>query len=401
MNTSEPPSTPIPLQPMGKVPFGQLFLAFLRLGATAFGGPAMVAYIGDLAVKKRGWLSKESFERGVALCQSIPGATAMQTAAYVGLRAGGPLGALAAFVGFGLPAFMLMILLSAAYQAGRDLALVLAVFHGLHAIVIAIITNAIINFGRTSVRGWRDALIAIGAVALLVFHVNPILVIVGAAGIAVLLYWRVAPAETPPLSASRALAPRLLHWPFLIVLFVATGLAALYVLDKQLLGLAAVMLKVDVFAFGGGFASVPLMLHEVVDVRNWLDSRTFMDGIALGQVTPGPIVITATFVGYQVAGILGAIVGTLAVFSPSFFMVLLTVPYFDRLQKSVFFGRILRGILASFVGLLLAVAIQFGLAVSWNVAVIIIAVVALVALRLKVDILWVVLVGALTSVLVL
>jgi chromate transporter len=88
------------------------FPAFLRLGLTAFGGPAMVAYIRDLAVKKRQWLSQETFEDGTALCQSIPGATAMQTAAYVGLRAGGPLGTLAAFVGFGLPALALMVVLS-------------------------------------------------------------------------------------------------------------------------------------------------------------------------------------------------------------------------------------------------------------------------------------------------
>ena len=131
------------------VPALRLLLAFLRLGLTAFGGPAMVAYIRDMAVRKKQWLSEETFQDGTALCQSIPGATAMQTAAYVGLRAGGPLGALAAFVGFGMPAFILMVGLSAAYQAGRDLRPVLAAFHGLHVIVIAIIANAALNFGRS------------------------------------------------------------------------------------------------------------------------------------------------------------------------------------------------------------------------------------------------------------
>ena len=103
-----------------QIPPLRLFAAFLRLGITAFGGPAMVAYIRELSVSKNRWLSQQSFADGAALCQSIPGATAMQTTAYVGLRAGGPFGALAALTGFGLPAFGLMMALSAAYQASRN-----------------------------------------------------------------------------------------------------------------------------------------------------------------------------------------------------------------------------------------------------------------------------------------
>lgn len=158
------------------------------------------------------------------------------------------------------------------------------------------------------------------------------------------------------------------------------------------------MLRIDVFAFGGGFASIPLMLHEVVESRHWLDHKTFMDGIALGQVTPGPIVITATFVGYQVAGLGGAIIGTISIFTPSFFMVLVTVPYLDRMQHSLIFRRAIRGVLVSFVGLLTAVALNFGLAVSWTVLPVIVAVAAFAALRLKIDILWVVLAGVIASV---
>jgi chromate transporter len=143
------------------------------------------------------------------------------------------------------------------------------------------------------------------------------------------------------------------------------------------------------------------MLHQVVDVRHWMDSKTFMDGIALGQVTPGPIVITATFVGYQIAGMPGAFIGTVAVFSPSFLMVLITVPYFDRLQRSLLFRRALRGILASFVGLLLAVAAQFAMAISWTFPSVFLAIGAFVALWFKLDILWVVLVGAGVSIFIL
>jgi len=379
----------------------KLFLAFLRLGSTAFGGPAMVAYIGRMAVEKKQWLTKESFEAGVALCQSIPGATAMQTAAYVGLRAGGPRGALAAFVGFGFPAFTLMVVLAAVYRQTRGLAPVLAAFHGLHVVVVALIANAAFNFGLGSLRNWRDALLAMGAAAFLVLHGNPIIAIVGAAALGLLLYRSVASpeAEWPAEAADGPRRP--LRFAAGLVVCVAAGLATLFFLDRMLFALALLMLKIDLFAFGGGFASVPLMLHEVVDARGWLDSQTFMDGIALGQVTPGPIVITATFVGYQVAGLAGAVVGTVSIFTPSFLMVLATVPYFDRLHRSLLFRRALRGVLVSFVGLLAAVAVNFALAVSWSLPAAILAVAALVALRLKVDILWVVLAAAIASILIL
>jgi len=385
----------------GRPSAGRLFLAFLRLGLTAFGGPAMVAYIGRMAVEKKQWLTKESFEAGVALCQSIPGATAMQTAAYVGLRAGGPLGALAAFVGFGLPAFVLMVILAAVYHQTRHLAPVLAAFHGLHVVVVALIANAAFNFGLSSLRNWRDALLATGAAAFLVLHGNPIVAIVGAAVLGLLLYRGVASPEAE-WRAEVADGPRRpLRFAAGLVACVAAGVATLFFLDRTLFALALLMLKIDLFAFGGGFASVPLMLHEVVDARGWLDSQTFMDGIALGQVTPGPIVITATFVGYQIAGVLGAVVGTIGIFTPSFLMVLVTVPYFDRLQHSLWFRRALRGILVSFVGLLGAVAVNFGLAVAWSFPAVLIAAAAFVALRFKIDILWVVLAGAAVATFVL
>jgi chromate transporter len=401
VNISELPTTTGQNQPETCVPTIRLFLAFLRLGGTAFGGPAMVAYIRDLAVKEKRWLSQETFEDGAALCQSIPGSTAMQTAVYVGLRAGGPLGALAAFVGFGLPAFTLMVGLSAAYQAGRDLQPVLAAFHGLRVIVIAIVVNAILNFGRSSVRNGRDAILAAGAAVFLVLHGSPIIAIIASAALSILLYQGVnLPARTS-VAGSPDIGRQTLAFAGMLAVLVAAGLVVLYLLDRALFDLATLMLKVDIFAFGGGFASVPLMLHQVVAVHHWLDSRTFMDGIALGQVTPGPIVITATFVGYQVAGTAGAVVGTIGIFTPSVLMVLVTVPYFDRLQHSLWFRRALRGVLASFVGLLVAVAINFGIAASWSIPAAALALAAFAALRLKVDILWVVLVGAAVSTLVL
>jgi len=139
------------------------------------------------------------------------------------------------------------------------------------------------------------------------------------------------------------------------------------------------------------------MFHEIVEVRSWMTGPTFLNGIVLGQFTPGPIVITATFVGYMVAGFLGATIATIAIFLPSFLMVIGIAPWFDRLRSSPWFARAINGVLCSFVGLLLAVTIRFGLQVhrDWPHAVLAIA--AFAALIRRVDILWVVVVGTIIS----
>ena len=153
-------------QPGSQSPsLSHLFISFLRLGATAFGGPAMIAYIRKMAVEKKHWLDDQSARDGVALCQTIPGATAMQMSAYVGFRARGVGGAAASFIGFGLPAFLFMMILSALYAQTHTLPAVVSAFNGLQAIVVALVANATLSFGRTSIKNWRNvinALIAAG-----------------------------------------------------------------------------------------------------------------------------------------------------------------------------------------------------------------------------------------------
>ena len=375
----------------------QLFTSFLRLGATAFGGPAMVAYIQSLAVEKKHWLDDQSARDGVALCQTIPGATAMQMSAYVGLRARGVAGAGVSFIGFGLPAFLLMMILSALYTRTHTLSAVVSVFNGLQAIIVAVVANAALSFGRTSIKNWKNVVNALIAAGLFGLKVNPILVIIIAAFLGIILYNKqpVPPAVIP---TKKTHAPKSL---LLILLVTAIGLTAFYFLDRKLFDLATLMFRIDLFAFGGGFASVPLMFYEVVQVRQWLDGPTLLNGIVLGQVTPGPIVMAATFIGYFLKGPLGALLATISVFLPSFMMVVGTAPYFDGLRTSPYFKRVITGILCSFVGLLLTVTIRFALNIPWDILRILLSGAAFVALTLKIDILWVVLAGTLISLIVL
>lgn len=370
----------------------------MRLGITAFGGPSMVAYIRKMTVEKKRWLDAETFNDGVALCQTIPGATAMQTAAYVGLKTRGVVGAGASLIGFGLPAFLLMMTLAALYAHTHNLPVVISAFSGLQAIIVAIIANATLSFGKTTLKDWKTLIIAAVAAILLGLGVNPLVVILLAA---VGGFAAIKPKQPNPHHAVSSIQTVSYTKPLLLILSVsAIGFFLLFLFNRTLFNLALLMFRIDLFAFGGGFASVPLMLHEIVEVRHWIDSQTFMNGIVLGQVTPGPIVITATFVGYLLGGPLGGLIATLGIFLPSFGVLVGISPYFDRLRASPAFNKVIGGVLCSFVGLLLAVTINFALNVHWDLPHLLLASSALIALLLKVDILWVVVIGTVISVMV-
>jgi chromate transporter len=385
------PQDTVPLPSASRSPsVTQLFAAFFRLGATAFGGPAMIAYMRTMAVEQHQWLADDTFRDGVVLCQTIPGATAMQMSAYVGLRVRGVAGAVVSFLGFGLPAFLLMLALSALYARTQTLPTVVAVFRGLQVIVIAIVADATVSFGTTTLKDWRTVLIALGAAGLFGARVHPVVVILGALGCGLLLH---NGSQPPQKSASAGGSLRTTRPLAVLITVTAVGFLLLFLAERQLFDLAVLMSRIDVLAFGGGFASVPLMFHEIVEVRSWMTGPTFLNGIVLGQVTPGPIVITATFIGYWLQGLQGAVVATLSVFSPSFLMVVGLAPYFDRLRAAPRFDHAMRGILCSFVGLLLAVTLRFAADVSWDIGHVLLVSAAFVALRLQVDIFYMVLAG--------
>jgi chromate transporter len=375
-----------------------IFGSFLRLGFTAFGGPAMIAHIREMSVKRHNWLTEETFKDGVVICQSLPGATAMQMAAYVGLQMRGVRGAVASYVGFGLPAFLLMLALAVLYSGSRQVPLVLSMFQGLQVMVVAIVANATFTFGRDiGKKPWNLVLAAVAA-ALFWIGVSPFVVIVGAAIVGGLMFKDPAP---PPPSGEKGGDAGHVPNPIIVFMILAcAGVVGLYFTDRKMFQLAVLMLRIDLFAFGGGFASLPLMFHDVVNAMGWLDGKTFMDGIALGQVTPGPIIITATFVGYLVRGFPGALVATAAIFTPSFVVLVAVTPFFDRLKNAKHFSGATRGILASFVGLLCYMTIRFAVAVPWEASRILFGIAVVIALARKMNILYVVLIGSALSVVI-
>ena len=372
----------------------ELFRTFFWMGLTAFGGVAMFAHVRKHIVDKRHWMDANTFDSGLALCQVIPGAIIMQLSAYVGLKLKGIKGAIVCFIGFGLPAFLIMLSLSVLYRHSKNLAEAEIVLSGLRVVIVAIVANAAYTFGRKNFSNIRDWVIALTAAGLFLTKLHPALVLAAAALMGLLLTRK----DTPlPEKSVKSGTFRF----FLLVLFLLiAGMAVLFFLAREYFLLASVMLRIDLFSFGGGLASMPIMYHELVDLFGWFDQRTFMDGAILGQVTPGSIIIAATFFGYMHLGIAGSLLATLAVFTPSFLVLMGLIPFFDRLRTYPQFNKVVNGILCSFVGLLVIVTYRFSVGIHWNIANILFAFAAFVLLMKKTDVIWVVLGGILVSVLI-
>lgn len=365
----------------------QIFASFFRLGLTAFGGPAMIPHMRRLVIESNGWLDEADFQTGLAVCQAVPGATVVQLAAFVGLRLRGLAGALVAFLAFALPAFLLITLLSILYFRYQDLPRLLSAFDGLKAVVVAIVAGAALDFCAKYCRTGVDRVLALTAAILFVFKVHPVLILLGVTGAGLLILPR--PTSLPP--------QRHGDQNFRAALFFSGGLVAGLILlrlaSNDLFQLARTMMAIDLVAFGGGFAALPIMLHEVVTRLGWMSQAVFMDGIALGQVTPGPIVLTSAFVGYAQFGLSGALAGAAGIFTPSLLILLWVVPICDRLLTSLLFRKILRGSLASLGGFMAAVAATLGAGLAWSFPLFVLAVTAFIALRRQVDVLWVVTIG--------
>jgi chromate transporter len=383
-------------------PLSFLFTRVFKLGATAYGGPAMIGQIKETAVNRYAWVKEGEFMRGVALCQLIPGATMVQIVTYVGYRVRGILGALTAAVAFVLPAFIALLVLSVIYFRFHSLWFVQALFKGLGAIVVAIILNACITFGRSILKDWKVVLIALLSFFAFFFQWNFVLIFVLAAIAGLLLrpkstQTKVAPSGAPPSETVK-------EKEYLVIILLAGLICLLFVLsyliDPKITDLSLNLSKIGALAFGGGFTAIPLIQYEMVDRFHWLSTKEFLDGIALGQVTPGPILITATFVGYKVSSLLGAFMATLGIFFPSFFILVLLIPYHDRLRGVEKVRMMEQGILGSFIGMLALVLYNFGRASLIDIPRILIAAAAFLAIYKKIGLPYVLLTGGILSILI-
>jgi chromate transporter len=411
---------------------GGIFLSFFKIGLIGFGGGlAVMAQIRNLAVNKRRWFTDREFAEAFALAQSLPGTNAGNAVTYIGLRLRGWRGAAVAMVAFILPSMVMMILLAILYRHLRQLPATDHLFHGLNAAVVALIIVTAWRIGRnTLVKPWQWYVAGLSAIAVAVLGATIIEVVLAAGLIGIYIdsfgerrwyRWRrirrLASRRRAHLIElerqasfgggylTRALAeervrrmnereadedrdvkpgPRLPAVVFLVGMPIIAKLALL-------LALSTVFLRMGAVTFGGGFVMVPLIESEVVRTNHWLTHQEFADATALGQMTPGPVLITATFIGYRVAGTLGALVATVAVFLPAFIMTIAAGSSLRRFRSNRQVQAFLRGVTPAVVGLLAAAAWSIGRAGIHSVAGITIAGLAIfVLLRYKPNPFWII-----------
>ncbi|PYM27454.1 MAG: hypothetical protein DMD80_15220 [Candidatus Rokuibacteriota bacterium] len=335
---------------MDFIPHGrEIVSAFLRLGATSYGGPAIMGVMQAELQERRQWLSKPRFLEGLALVNMLPGATATQLALFLGHARGGWWGALLGGICFVLPAFAIMLALTVAYAALGVSPLVRGALYGLGPVVLGIFLVAVYRLGRSAAGTLPQALIAVAAAAATLWSplgVAAILVLAGALGLGLFYSRRLGGAA---LGAAGLAIAAIHRWsPPAAVASVDARAAE----SPGLAGLATFFLEVGALTVGGGLAMIAFIQARVVEQLHWLTAQEFIDGLALGQFTPGPILMVAAYVGYKVAGVAGAAVAAGAAFLPSFVMMLAILPAFDRVRTYTWTRAVLRGMSPAVIGLL-------------------------------------------------
>jgi chromate transporter len=359
----------------------ELALVFLRLGLTAFGGPAAhIAMMEEEFVRRRAWLTREQFLDLVGAASLIPGPSSTEVAIYVGYRRAGWRGLLLSGVGFVMPAALMVTAIAWAYVRFGRLPAAEGALHGIKAVIIAIVAQALLGFGRTALKNRWLAALAVVAAAGSVLGVTPVLVLL-AAGLA-------SAVVTAARSSPRGPASWL--WPG------ALGASSFGAGPVGLTKLFLIFLKLGAVVFGSGYVLLAFLRTDLVEQGHVLTESQLIDAVAVGQFTPGPVFTTATFIGFIAAGLPGAAVATVGIFLPSFLFVAASGPLIPRLRRSPVAGAFLDGVNAGAVALMAVVAVQLARAAVVDVTTALLAVgSALVLLRWgkRVNSAWLVLAG--------
>jgi chromate transporter len=365
-----------------------LFLSFLRIGSTAFGGfMALISVVQNEIVERKKLLAHSEMLDGISLATILPGPVAVNVVAYVGYKLRGGPGALVSAVGVILPSFVLMVALSAAYFHWGQIPVVNKLFLGFIPAVTAIIVHAAWGMAHKTILGLPELTIAVTACLLLLYEGGffiTLSIIVSAGLIGWLSFAPFWAGTKKPAQKKKGVKLLALNAPLAAVPFLAlnAGLAA-----KLFLTFAGM----SVLLFGGGFVFIPLIQQIVVQEQGWLTRQEFIDAIALGQITPGPILISAAFIGYKVMGFLGAAIATVAIFLPPALLMLVSAHFLMRARESTVVKAVLRGIRPAVIGMIAAAAWSIGATAvpNWLSAAIFLA--ALTALfRLRVDVAWII-----------
>jgi chromate transporter len=332
-------------------PWREIITSFLKVGSTAYGGPAILGMMQAEFQEARQWVTKPRFLEGVALVNVLPGATMVQLGIFLGYVRAGWLGGLLAGLCFSMPGFIVMLALALAYATLGVHPMVRGALHGLGPVVLGIFIMAVYRLGTSALRARPHRLIALAAaLAALASPLGTvaILLLAGAVGL-LLFYSRRLGAVVLLALVVGIVGVALLPWTL-------AAMPGSPVETPRLGSLVALFSTIGAFTFGGGLSMIALMEEQVVRRLRWLSPEEFIAGLTLGQLTPGPILMVAAYVGYKLHGTLGALAGALAMFLPSFVLTLAVLPAYDRVRSLDWAKAVMQGVVPAVIGVM-AIAI--------------------------------------------
>jgi len=377
--------------------------AFFKIGLTAY-GMAILQQLKALIIGKK-WLSREEVDEGIAMVQFYPGPIMYNLATYCSYRLKGFGGAALASFLFIFPSYLLILFLSWLYFTYGSVSWVHPLFLALEAMVVGVVIHVFLDFAKRYVTEAKNAVIAGAAFLLLLYKVNALLVIVFA--VLIELVFRLTAKnkqiETPMNNGNETtvipgkFSHRIIG--ILVTGIVFVGFFVVGFVSHDILGqLLFSMFKVGAVAFGSGFTIMPLLQQEAVISHHWLTMKQFADGIAFGQITPGPFLITATFIGYKVAGFWGSIIATFGMFFPSFFYTLIVTEIYNKIKQNRWIQFAIKGVMNAFTGMLFWVVLSLGKVSLISPATYIWAVGAFLLVRyFRINLLWIFLIGILVA----
>jgi chromate transporter len=375
----------------GRASLSELAFLFLRLGTTAFGGPAAhIAMMEDEVVRRRRWMTHEEFLDLLGATNLIPGPNSTEMAIHIGHRQAGWKGLMVVGISFILPAVLIVTGFAWAYVRYGSLPQVSGVLYGLKPVIIAIVLLALWSLGRTAIKTKLLAAIGVAGVILTFMGIHELLILFGGGlvlGMEHLIRQRIKSNDKlRSLISASALAIFLQSGPAAATASFGLGWLFLF------------FLKVGAVLYGSGYVLLAFIRADLVERWHWLTESQLLDAIAVGQVTPGPVFTTATFIGYVLGGTKGALVATVGIFLPAFFFVAVSGPLVPRIRRSPIAGAFLDGINAASLSLMLVVTYQLGRAALVDITTILLALISAVILfRFRVNSAWLVLGGALAG----
>ena len=344
MDESGPSPFQTPTAARGTI--SELVVYFLRLGLLGFGGPiALVGQMERELVTERHWLTKEQMREAIAVCQSMPGPLAIQVGIYIAYLKGGFWGAWAGGWAFIFPNFVIVVALAWLYVALGDLKLVTAVFYGVSPAVIALILHSTYRLAKLGMEDWLQWTIAAACFVITVLvQAEVALLFIGAGIVGIIFYGNI---RRPPVALQIATIPMAAQ--------VAPNAST-----STLASLLLFFIKAGSLTFGSGLVIVPFLEQGLVRQFHWLDQRQFLVAVAIGMISPGPVVITATFVGFLVAGFWGSLTATVGIFLPSFIFVLVAAPLLVRHRANANVQGFIKGAYGAAIGTILGASVLLG-----------------------------------------